>query len=192
MTILADIGSYRVRVLTQESGEQEAVISPATVDDMPSNWTFHWQELWRRTDFDLQSIVKLVYDQQVCGLIRYIVFPYPGTPETLEIQHLESNPVTRGQQANRLIEPIGKWLFWYATQVGLQYCSGGLSDTRIILVSLDSAFDYYRDIIEMEYMGATNIAPGEDGYVFKFSRDNAAAFTRRHESQWGIPTPVDS
>jgi len=26
-------------------------------------------------------------------------------------------------------------------------------------------------------MGATNIAPGEDGYVFKFSRDNAAAFT---------------
>jgi hypothetical protein len=189
---LADIGSYRVRVLTQERGEQEAVISPATVDDMPSNWTFRWKELWRRTDFDLQSIVKLVYNQQVWGLIRYIVFPYPGIPETLEIQHLESNPVSRGQEANRLIEPIGKWLFWYATQVGLQYCSGGLSDTPIILVSLDSAFDYYRDIIEMQYVGATNLAPGEDGYVFKFSRDNAAAFTRRHESQWGIPTFVDS
>ncbi|MFN6489217.1 MAG: hypothetical protein RMY33_004380 [Nostoc sp. DedQUE03] len=66
------------------------------------------------------------------------------------------------------------------------------SEALIFLVSLNSAVDYYRDIIEMEYMGATNIAPGEDGYVFKFSRDNAAAFTRRHESQWGIPTPVDS
>ncbi|MBG1263241.1 hypothetical protein [Nostoc commune] len=56
ITRLADIGSYRVRILTQERGEQEAVISPATVDDMPSNWTFRWKELWRRTDFEFQNI----------------------------------------------------------------------------------------------------------------------------------------
>lgn len=188
---MVGIGSYRVRVLTQAAGEQEAVISPARVDDMPNSWTFSWQELWQRTNFDLQNIVKLVYEQQVWGLIRYSVFPYPGSPETLEIEQLEANPVSRGQQANRLIEPIGKWLIWYATQVGLRYCSGGVSDTPVLLVSLDSAVDYYRDIIEMQYVGAINIAPGEDGYVFKFSTDNAAAFCQRQESQWGVPTPLD-
>ncbi|MFE1744872.1 hypothetical protein [Coleofasciculus sp. H7-2] len=186
------IGSYRVRILTQAAGEQDAVISPATIDDMPNNWTFNWQELWQRTDFEVQNIVKLVYEEQVWGLIRYIVFPYPGTPHTLEIEHLETNPVSRGQQANRLIEPIGKWLIWYVTQISLRYCSGGMNDTPLVLVSVDSAFDYYRDIIEMQYIGATTIAPGEDGYVFKFTRDNAAEFTRRQEQQWGYPTPVDS
>lgn len=189
---MADIGSYRVRVLTQDKGEQEAVISPATVDDMPSNWNFPWRELWRRTDFEFQNIVKLVYAGQIWGLIRYSVYLYPYLPETVEIDQIETNPISRGQQPNRLLEPIGKWLIWYATQVGLRYFSVGESEALIFLVSLNSAVDYYRDIIEMEYMGATNIAPGEDGYVFKFSRDNAAAFSRRHESQWGIPTPVDS
>ncbi|MBE9224260.1 hypothetical protein IQ264_02080 [Phormidium sp. LEGE 05292] len=184
---MVDIGSYRVRVMTQAAGEQEAVITPATVDDMPTNWTFNWQELWRRTDFDLQNIVKLVYNQQIWGLIRYTVFPYPGLPETLEIEQLETNPISRGLQADRLIIPIGKWLIWYATQLGLRYCSGGVRDTLIVLVSVDSAFDYYRDIIEMEYVGATNIAPGEDGYVFKFSRENAFTFSQRQERQWGVP-----
>lgn len=189
---MTNIGSYRVRVLTQSAGEQEAVLSPATIDDMPSDWTFSWRELWQRTNFALQNIVKLVYEEQVWGLVRYTVFPYPGIPETLEIEHLEANPISRDQQANRLIEPIGKWLIWYATQVSLQFCSGGVSDTPVVLVSLDSAVDYYRDIIQMQYVRATNIAPGENGYVFKFSRDNAAAFCRRHESQWGVPILLDS
>ncbi|MBD2083529.1 hypothetical protein NDI49_05145 [Trichocoleus sp. ST-U3] len=192
MRKVIDIGSYRVRVLTQAAGEQEAVISPARMEDMPNNWTFSWQELWQRTDFEVQNIVKLVYEEQVWGLIRYGVNLYADSPETLEIEHLEANPISRGKLANRLIEPIGKWLIWYATQVSLRYCSGGGSDTPIFLVSLDSAFDYYRDIIEMQYVGAKSIAPGDDGYVFKFSRDNAAAFCRRHERQWGIPASVDS
>jgi hypothetical protein len=42
---------------------------------------------------------------------------------------------------------IGKWLIWYATQIGLRYCSGGVSDTLILLKSLDSAFDYYIESI---------------------------------------------
>lgn len=189
---MVDISSYKVQVLIQDRGNQEAIIAPATVDDMPTNWTFVWQELWQRTDFELQNIVKLVYEQQIWGLIRFTLFPYPGTPETLEIEHLETNPLNRSDLANRLIEPVGKWLTWYATKVSLQNCSGGVSDTFVVLVSLDTAVDYYREIIEMEYVGATTIAPGEDGYVFKFSRDNAAAFCRKHESLWGVPTPFDS
>ncbi|BAZ10072.1 hypothetical protein NIES4071_18860 [Calothrix sp. NIES-4071] len=186
------IGSYKVQVLTKNGVKQEAIISPATVDDMPSNWTFAWRELWQRTDFELQNIIKLVYDQQIWGLIRYSVFPYPGIPESLEVEHLETNPINTGKLANRLVEPVGKWLMWYATQVSLRLCSGGVKDIFVILVSLDVAVDYYRDIIEMEYMGATTIAPGEDGYVFKFTRNNAATFSRQIESTWGTPTLIDS
>lgn len=189
---MVDIGSYRVRVMTQVAGEQEAVITPATVDDMPTNWTFNWQELWRRADFEIGNIIKLTYQEQVWGLIRYSLYRYPDSPETLEIEHLETNPASRGQETNRLIVPIGKWLIWYGTQVALRYCSGGENDTPVFLISLDSAVDYYRDIIEMEFITATNIAPGEDGYIFKFSRNNAAAFCQRQERQWGAPTGIDS
>jgi hypothetical protein len=129
---------------------------------MPTNWTFNWQELWRRTDFDLQNIVKLVYDQQIWGLIRYTVFPYPGLPETLEIEQLETNPISRGQQANRLIIPIGKWLIWYATQLGLRYCSGGVRDTLIVLVSVDGGVEgeYYLPPLSFRSGRATFTAPG--------------------------------
>lgn len=188
---MTDIGAYSVRVSTQIAGEQNAILSPATAADMPVNWTCSWPTFWENTDFELGSIVKLEYQNQVWGLIRYILYPYPGVPEILEIENLEANPVSRGQQANRLIEPIGKWLIWYATQVSLRYCSGGSSDTLTLLVSLDDALEYYRDIIEMEYVGQTTIAPGEDGYVFKFSREKATQFCWKHEQRWGDPVLVN-
>ncbi len=188
---MVDIGSYRVQVLTQAAGSQDAVPSPARAEDMPNNWTGNWQNFWQNTDFDQGKIIKLECDGQVWGLIRYILYPYPESPETLEIENLEANPINTSIQVKRLVEPIGKWLIWYATQVGLRCCSGGESDTPIFLASLGSAVDYYRDIIEMEYVGATNLAPGEDGYVFKFSRENAATFCRRQEEQWGVPTHLN-
>lgn len=139
-----------------------------------------------------QNIVKLVYEEQVWGLVRYGLYPYPGTPRFLEIEQLEANPASRGEAALRLIEPIGKWLIWYATQVGLQSCEGEANDTLIALESLESAFLYYRDIVQMQYLGPTTIAPGEDGYVFRFTRKEAAAFCRRQENQWGASTPLNS
>ncbi|MCL1472004.1 hypothetical protein [Argonema antarcticum] len=188
---MTTLGSYRVSVQTRASGPQTALLTPARLEDMPTDWTFNWPGLWQLTDFDCQNIVKLVYSEQVWGLVRYGLYPYPGSSETLEIEHLETNPASRGQQTNRLIEPIGKWLIWYATQVGLQYCSGGLSDTPILLVSLEDAFTYYRDIVSMQYLGQTTIAPGEDGYVFSFSRTGATAFCLRQEREWGFPTPFN-
>ncbi|MDF0555449.1 hypothetical protein [Kamptonema sp. UHCC 0994] len=188
---MVDIGSYQVQIRTKTDGEQEAILSPATAVDMPINWTCSWPDIWQNTEFDLENIIKLEYQQQVWGLMRYTLYPYPGSPETLEIENLEANPASAGTKSNRLIEPIGKWLVWYATQIGLRYCSGGVSDTLILLKSLDSAFDYYRDTIEMDYVGATNLAPGEDGYVFKFSREQAADFCRRQEQEWRSPIPLD-
>ena len=188
---MVDISSYQVQITTKTDGEQEAILSPATAIDMQSNWTCSWQDIWQYTEFDRENIIKLEYQQQVWGLMKYSLYPYPGSPEALEIEHLEAHPASRGEESNRYLEPIGKWLIWYATQIGLRYCSGGVSDTLIFLKSVDSAFDYYRDTIEMDYVGATNLAPGEDGYVFKFSREQAAEFCRRQEQEWRSPIPLD-
>ncbi len=185
---MTNLGSFQVRVRTDTGTQQTALLTPATEEDMPTDWTFNWSLLWEVTDFDCQSIAKLIYDEQLWGLVRYGLYPYPGSPEVLEIEHLETNPISRGQVLERLIVPIGKWLIWYAVQVGLQCCSG--TDTLIVLVSLEDAVNYYRDVIQMQYLGFTTIAPGEDGYAFKFSRKEAKAFCYRQENEWGTPTSL--
>lgn len=188
---MTTIGSYQVKVRFQLTGENCAVVSPAQLQDMPNHWTFDWPGLWKRTDFDCQNIIKLVYSEQVWGLARYGIYPYPYPPQFLEIEQLEANPTSQGESNQRLIEPIGKWLIWYCTKVGLQYCSGTNNDTIVTLVSLANAISYYRDVIQMEYLDAVTIAPGEDGYAFRFSRTAATAFCQRHEAQWGVPTVLD-
>jgi hypothetical protein len=189
---MGHIGSYHVSVKIKDVNNQRAVLTPAKAEDMPIDWSFDWPGLWQRSDFDCQNIVKLVYEEQIWGLVRYGLYLYPGSPTFLEIEHLETNPTSRGQATERLIEPVGKWLIWYAVQVGLRYCSEGGSERLIELVSLEEAFTYYRDIIQMQYLAPTTIAPGEDGYVFKFSRTEARAFCNRQEIDWGVPSSSDS
>ncbi|MCF3578725.1 hypothetical protein [Planktothrix agardhii] len=123
---MTPVKSFQVSVLAQTGTQQTALLTPATEEDMPTDWTFNWLLLWQATDFDCQNIIKLIYDKQLWGLVRYGVYPYSDStsPEFLEIEHLETNPASRGQLSERLIVPIGKWLIWYAVQVGLQCCSG--------------------------------------------------------------------
>jgi hypothetical protein len=189
---MVHIGAYQVSVKIKDVNNQTAVLTPATADDMPTDWSFDWPGFCHKTDFDCENIVKLVYEKQIWGLVRYGLYPYPGSPKFLEIEHLETNPTSRGQKTERLIEPVGKWLIWYAVQVGLRYCSEDVSERLIELVSLEEAFTYYRDIIQMQYLAPTTIAPGEDGYVFKFSRTEARAFCNRQEIDWGVPSSFDS
>lgn len=105
---LTTIGSYHVTVQVQSLKKHFALLAPATADDMLVNWTFDWSALWQNTDFECQGITKLVYAEQVWGLVRHGLYPYPGSPTFLEIEQLEANPVSRGETAQRLIEPIGK------------------------------------------------------------------------------------
>jgi hypothetical protein len=186
------IGSIQVSIQTREMGQKTAVLTPATIEDIPNNWSFAWQRLWQVTDLDCQNIIKLLYDQQVWGFVRYGLYPYPGQPKFIEIEHLEANPISRGIDDNRLIVPIGQWLIWYATQVGLKYCSVDFDDPLVVLVSLEEALCYYRDTIGMEFLGATTIAPGEDGYAFRFNKREAISFCSRIERQWGKPSLLDS
>ncbi|MGB3205167.1 MAG: hypothetical protein WBB28_09280 [Crinalium sp.] len=194
IVLMTIIGSYLVPIKVLEAGMQTAVLAPATKDDMPTDWSCDWDSLWINTDFECQNIVKLDYENQVWGLVRYGLYPYPGSPpeapKLLEIENIEANPFNRGQLSSRLVEPVGKWLIWYSTKVSLQYCSGELNDTAIYLVSLEPVIEYYRDTIKMQDIGAITIAPGEDGYAFEFSRAGATSFCQRLETEWGVPTLI--
>lgn len=193
---MTNLGCYQVSIQADSTIRQTALLAPAREEDLPTDWEFSWRELWQKTDFDCQGIVKLVYSEQVWGLVRFGLYPYSEPPELvepqfLEIEQLEAHPTSRGTSASRSVAPIGKWLIWYATRLSLRLCSGGSNDTPVFLVALLEAIDYYRDIIQMQDLGSTTIGPGEDGYAFKFSRAEAEAFCRRQESQWGVPTPFN-
>lgn len=182
---------YEVQIHTRFASKQKALITLARAEDMRTGWFFDWPGIWQITSFDCQNFIKLVYNEQVWGIARYGLYPFPGKPRFLHIHELESNPASRDMQANRLVEPIGKWLIWYAVKIGLQYCSETLKEEPLItLESLEAAIGYYRDIIEMQYLGPTSIAPGEDGYAFRFSKSQAEGFCKRQEAQWGVPTLV--
>ncbi|MBD2569945.1 hypothetical protein [Anabaena lutea] len=186
---MTTIGSYQVKVLIESNTEEIAFISPANIDDLPTNWSCNWLNIWNETAFYCQNIVKLVYRGQVWGLVKYSLYPYfdpePAPPIFMEINNIEAHPTSRGDATGRLIEPIGKWLIWYAIKVAFEFCEVKAEEPLVILEALDTAVSYYRDKVEMEYLGLSRSTPGEDLYGFRFSRAAAAEFCRRHESQWG-------
>ncbi|MEA5576590.1 hypothetical protein [Anabaena sp. UHCC 0451] len=188
---MTTIGSYQVKVLIESNTEEVAFLSPATIDDMPTNWSCNWLNICNETASYCQNIVKLVYNDQIWGLVKYSLYPYtypdPSPPTFLEINNLEAHPTSQGDAAKRLIEPIGKWLIWYAINVAFEFCEPKLEAPLIILDALDKAVPYYRDKVQMEYLGLSCSTPGEDLYGFRFSRAAAAEFCQRHETRWGEP-----
>ncbi|WP_413174015.1 hypothetical protein [Anabaena azotica] len=146
---MTTIGTYQVKVLIDSKTEEVAFLFPATIDDMPTNWTCDWLNIWKTTSFYCENIVKIVYNHQVWGLIKYGLYPYfypePAPPIYLEITNLEADPTDRGDAAKRLIEPIGKWLIWYAINVAFEFCEPKPEAPLIILDALDKAVPYYRD-----------------------------------------------
>ena len=188
---MTTIGSYQVKVLIESSNEEIAIIAPASFDDMPKNWDCNWLNIWNETTFDCQNIVKMVYKDQVWGLVKYSLYPYfypePAPPLFLEINNIEAYSTSRGDVTSRLIEPIGKWLIWYAIKVAFQFCPVTTVESFVYIEALPQAVSYYRDNIQMESLGLSPSTPKEDLYVFRFSRTAAAKFCERHESRWGKP-----
>lgn len=185
------IGTYDVAVTTTGNSPAVARLEPAIKEDMPScgKWCFNWKALWERTNFDYQTIIKISYNESILGLVRYAIYLSSETnkPYLLEILHLESTP-----KDLRLVEPLGKWLMWYAVETGLQFCTLSKDDTLITLDSVEDAITYYRDIIEMEPLGWVTIAPGEDGYAFRFVLEEAQKFCERQTAVYGYPTRIDT
>jgi hypothetical protein len=181
-----NINTWQIRVFNLSRQPLEAILAPALIADMPPNWSFAWPEFWQDVDFACEQIIKLVYEQEILGLIRYGLYPYPlgARKESLYlvVEHLEALP--KGQ---RLVDPVGKWLMWYACKAALEFCSPESQKPLVTLIALEQAEPYYKNQIKMEFRGCKTIAPGEEGYVFQFSRVEAEAFCRGLESEFGIP-----
>jgi hypothetical protein len=189
---LTTIGSYQVKVLIESNIEEIAVISPATIDDLPRNWSCDWLNIWNGTAFYCENIVKIVYNNQVWGLVKYGLYPYfypeLAPPIFLEINNIEAHPTSRGDATARFIEPLGKWLIWYAIKVAFEFCPVTAVESFVYLEAYPERVPYYRDKVQMEYLGFSRSTPsGEDLYVFRFSRTAAAEFCQRHETRWGKP-----
>ncbi|BAY16099.1 hypothetical protein NIES21_19220 [Anabaenopsis circularis NIES-21] len=185
-----NIGSFEVSVKFQGIRQSIGIVTQALAEDMPTNWTFPWQDLWRVCNSEGMNIVKLSTREEVWGLVRFAILPNPHKPKFVLIDNLEANPVSRGAKADRLLEPIGKWLLWYCTNLALQRCSG--DDEKVLyLFSKAKAFVYYRDKAQMEYVDTIELGAGEKVHAFKFSRQSATTFSRNLENLWGTPKPAN-
>lgn len=182
---MVDIGGFFVPVRSKISTQTLAIVERARLNDMPSDWSCSWPRFWEMANFDCEQIIKLSFEGELLGLLRYGLYPYPGSPVFLEVTNLETTPT------NRLAEPVGRWLLWYATQTALRFCSADNDQALVFLVSLASAVRYYEEKVQMELLEPVTIAPGEDGYAFRFSRTAAQEFCRRQQQQWGIPISIN-
>ncbi|MBD2493110.1 hypothetical protein BCD64_08430 [Nostoc sp. MBR 210] len=187
------IGAYQVPTKIYGTMARTAVLSPANLSDMPTNWTFPWRELWRNNRIDGLTIVKMSIEDEVWGLVQYGIFPR-NNPSIVVIDHLETNPVNRGKQSPRLVEPVGKWLIWYCVNVGLKLISqSNLGDERLVLLfSKPRAFEYYDSKIGMNYQGTKYLSPGEKVHEFIFTQQGAFEYSTSQQEIWGSPTPIDS
>ncbi len=190
---MVSIGSYLVPTVTPDGNIAEALLSQAAQQDMcNSSFGFPWSHLWTINDFDWGNIIKISYKNRTLGFVRYELKPQPEVEDPQEIASLQHQllwinhlEAISGQQ--RVVEPLGKWLIWYATMVGIEYCSGSSTGALIGLTALPEAKLYYRDKIQMEFLGKTKMPSGEDGYAFQFSKIYAQDFCRRHAQQYGFP-----
>lgn len=180
---------YKVNVIDNLGIKLDAYLEPAKEEDMSSmgspNFTFAWRELWQKSDFDCEAIIKLSHQGKVLGLIRFGLYPYylsGDPPEYIEVLHLQCVSKER-----RLVNPVGFWLLWYAAQIGFNYCISETDGTFFRLDSLEDAIPYYRDKVSMEELGWTNISPGKEGYAFRFTQERAKEFCTRIEQEYGYP-----
>lgn len=182
---MISLDSYRVPVLTPFA-RKYATLSSAWTGDLPNNWDFDWAALRGISDKDCQCIVKLTLDDQCLGLIRFGLY-YSESPTYIEIEQLESRPSSRGALDERLAKPVGMWLIWYAIKTGLKYCKPLEGKAFVLLSAYEDALEYYRDKVEMELVGPVAIAPGEDGYLFRFFLSQAKSFCEQIEKMYGSP-----
>ncbi|AFY40690.1 hypothetical protein Lepto7376_4601 [[Leptolyngbya] sp. PCC 7376] len=177
--------TIRVNVINQFNQNDFAVISKANQDDMPKNWQCNWTELFAGLEEEYyEGMLKIEHRSSLLGLVKFALYPDP--PEQVEfVEILNLEAVSRSY---RSANPIGQWLVWYVCHLAIQYCPHGSATQILFLTSVHDAFEYYRDIIKMEYISESSLGPGEDGYVFRFKRQDAIQFCNILEELYGSPT----
>lgn len=202
--------SFLVPVLKSEGGKATAFkatafIGPASWNDLPSDWSCDWRSIWSRTDFDCQAIIKMTESDNLWGMMRYSLYPYnsdePGnTPNFLFIENIEAHPARQPPETYAykrekprapvpFVNPVGKWLMWYACKTALDYCSIG-AEPILGLGAESRAVDYYRDIIGMKMVDIGLSSTGGDTHAFNFNRDSAQIFCDLQRAAYGNPQAV--
>jgi hypothetical protein len=183
------VDTYQIKLASTDQVIHLSVATQEDIEAVSSILTCDWLYFWSRLDPDCEAIVKLEAEGNVQGLIHIALYPYPlqaARPEYLEIIHIETI-----QSPSRPVNPVGLYLIWYAAKTSLNFdCTGNDSGSIVELDALESAIDYYRDKVMMEGRGWISIAPGEEGYAFRFSQAQAIEFCTRIEQQYGIPSPI--
>lgn len=183
-----DMPSYRINVLNGDRVIEYAYLEQLSETDLnqltESHFECNWPDFWKGADFNCEAFVKFMYRGQTIGLIRFALYPYPvnnGQAEFVEIMNIES---IRGKL--KIPFPVGRWLIWYAAKVSAVFnCTADERGSVLTLISLESAMDYYRNQVKMEGLGWTTISPYEDGYAFRFSKQQASEFCDRTQSTYG-------
>jgi hypothetical protein len=193
MSETENIYSYKVNVFDIENRKKIAHISPATKDEIINLnrkiWCCKWLNFWEYADWDCEGIVKLTLENNILGLIHFALYPYPflnNKPEYLEILHIEC---LTGDK--RLVNPVGFWLIWYVCQIAINNCQGDNKEGIILLDALEQAIGYYRDKVMMESIGWKTIAPGEEGYAFRFTQKSAKKFCTRIQRKYGTSENIE-
>lgn len=184
------MNTYQVKLANTN---QIICLSPATQEDVllalaSKALTWGWQNYWSNLDSNCQAIIKLESQNRIQGLINIALHPHPTSskPEYLEIIVLEA-----AQRPHRFVQPVSLYLIWYATKTSLDNdCIGNEEGSIVRLHSLESAMDYYQNQVRMEGRGWVTLGPYEDGYVFRFSKEQAINFCNRIEQKYGIPEPI--
>lgn len=194
--------SFLVPTVTSENRQTTAFIGPASYSDLPKDWACDWISIWSYTDFDCQAIVKMTEGSNLWGLMRYSLYPYnpdngPSKPEFLFIENIEAHPARRRRSKyfyrkkppaapTPFINPVGKWLIWYACKTALDYCVVGEESVLGLAADAD-AVDYYRDIVGIPMIDTGLSSIGEDSYAFSFNRDQAQNFCNLQRAAFGDP-----
>jgi hypothetical protein len=195
---LLSIGDWKVPVKNPNGQVEYAILGDCSDSDLvqlPSSFGFSWSHINTITDPDWQQITKISYEEKIQGLIRYEIQPQPEVEdpedipglnhELIVVLHLEA---TQGPE--RLVEPLGKWLIWYAAKVASQVCSGTKNGILIGLIAIPSARAYYEDKVGMSNDGPTKLSNGSPGYAFSFNQQQAEQFCNQQEQRHGSPIQV--
>jgi hypothetical protein len=196
---LSYIGTWRVPVIRQKFQTDTATLCPAAFVDMSSPYfDFQWGQIWQNTCFGWEGIVKLSYESRVLGLIQFSIQPEQEPendqfiptkqPGFLEVRYLEACQ----NNEDRLVDPIGKWLIWYAVQIAFHYCEGSKNGSILVLFSIPKACDYYRNQVQMEYESFTTLQQGIETTPFKFTKEGAESYCERLYEEYGRPSKISS
>ena len=198
---MSHIGKYLVPIKTKLGQNDKALLESAQAHDMnaPNFKKYPWPNIWAlalKTEWE--GFVKLSYEAKVLGLLQYAVFPeelpdddtfiYEKQEGFVKVEYLEAVK----DADKRLVDPIGQWLMWYATQVALTYCKGNKNGTILGLLSEPESIGYYKDTILMEGGSLPDEHQGVTLNAFKFSQCGAEEFCERVIAEYGEPISASS